>query len=178
MRQHHGRESGLDAHRREEQHEADGGDDVRIQHRQVVDLVDGLPHHLLAFGQADGGDCADDGGNRCGDDRAQHGVPDGAHDGAVGEHALVPLQREAGEVGQRLGGVEAEEDDIQDRQIEECQDQDQIQAFPPGALLLHQSSASLLPLSSLRVTYMEIRMMIAMIRLMAEPKFQSPVVMK
>ena len=106
----HGRESGLDPQAGKQQHESDRRDDIRIEHREIVDLVDRLPQYLAALGETDRGDRSDDCGYHGRNDGTGNGIADCLEDRTAFEHSLVPAQREAGELGQRLGLIEAEED--------------------------------------------------------------------
>ena len=112
----------------EEQEERHTGDDVRVQHRDVVQEGDGLLAASLHVVDSDSCDGAEYGGHNGRDECDDQGVLDCRHQRSASLHVTseeigVEPGRESGPVAQDLALGEREDRDEDDRSIEHDQQQ-------------------------------------------------------
>ena len=133
MGQQHGGIALFDFKGDEQQHEADGSHDLRVHHREIVDLIHHVPDDFFRLTEADGRNGSHDRGNQGRDDCHRKGGIQSLHHFPGFQHVLIPAQRKAGEGGQGFSVIEGENHHIQDRKIEEGNRQNH-QDLPKGTL--------------------------------------------
>ena len=122
-----GEHAALEFDGHEQKHQADGCDDIRIQHRQIVDFQNCGTDDPFGLGKADSGNRTDNGGNHRGDHRDDQGDGDGFQHGPVAEHVFIPTQGESGEIGLGFPFVEGKQHQVNDGQINKQEHQDQVE---------------------------------------------------
>ena len=154
-----------------EQAEGDAGDDLRVDHGDVIHRHQRSAPALSHVVEADGGKGARDGGDDGCQDRDSQGGIQGVQDHLIVEQLVIPIQGEAGPYGAAFGVVEGKDNQNEDGGIKEEKDQSGHQAAEQRWFPIHSITACSSPSPKRFITVIQTTTTSIITRATAEPSW-------